>query len=134
MTALASLILFLIAAKSHGRELRLEREAAGVPHVVFGGVNPPVVERIWRAERVRFAIVAPLLVLLFAAGLRLYGSSAGYTVLGALAFGPALAFLSLGIASFVRSGAFARGQLGGSLVWWALVIGMGCALGWLGWA
>jgi len=129
----ASLILFVIAAKSHGRELRLEREAAGVTHVVFGGQNPPLVESLWRAERVRFAIVAPLLVLLFAVGLWLYGSGVVKTVLGALAFGPALAFLSLGVASFVRAGAFGRGQVGGSLAWWALGIGAGSILGWFGW-
>jgi hypothetical protein len=55
----ASLLLataaMLAAAKSHGRQLRLERELAGYGEVRFGsGANPSWVEALWRRDRVRF--------------------------------------------------------------------------------
>ena len=52
--AAASLAAFLTAAKSHGRQVRLERELAGVWEVVFGGSNPPAVVAIWRTDRIIF--------------------------------------------------------------------------------
>ena len=133
MLIVASLVLFVVAAKTHGRELRLEREAAGITHVVFGGANPPFVEALWKAERVRFAIIAPLCTLLFAGALFFTGVGLSRVALGALAFGPALAFLALGVASFLRTSGPVRGHLGGSLAWWAVVIASGSLLGWLGW-
>jgi len=45
------LATFLAAAKTHGRQLRLERELAGYWSVTFGGQNPPFVETLWRRER-----------------------------------------------------------------------------------
>jgi hypothetical protein len=50
----ASVVTFLLAAKAHGRQLRLERELEGYHRVVFGGTNPPFVEALWRADRVRY--------------------------------------------------------------------------------
>jgi len=50
----ASVVTFLVAAKAHGRQLRLERELEGYHRVVFGGTNPPFVEALWRADRVRY--------------------------------------------------------------------------------
>jgi hypothetical protein len=50
----ASVVAFLLAAKAHGRQIRLERELEGYHRVVFGGVNPPYVEALWRADRVRY--------------------------------------------------------------------------------
>jgi hypothetical protein len=50
----ASGVAFLLAAKAHGRQLRLERELAGYHRVIFGGANPPFVEALWRADRVRY--------------------------------------------------------------------------------
>src|SRR5262245_176985 len=64
-------VVFLVAAKLHGRQLRLERERAGYMHVTFGrrAQNPPFVVALWRRERFIFwptaavlAIVLPLLV------------------------------------------------------------------------
>lgn len=47
-------VTFLLAAKAHGRQLRLERELEGYRRVVFGGANPPFVETLWRLDRVRY--------------------------------------------------------------------------------
>lgn len=133
MLIVASLVLFIIAAKTHGRELRLEREAAGISHVIFGGQNPPFVEALWQAERVRFAIAAPLCAILVGAGLWLLGASLSRIALGALAFGPTAAFLMLGVASFIRGGALLRGQVTGSLAWWTVLLCTGGIVGWAGW-
>jgi hypothetical protein len=54
----ASVVAFLMAAKAHGRQLRLERELEGYHHVIFGGTNPPFVEALWRADRVRYWSIA----------------------------------------------------------------------------
>jgi hypothetical protein len=57
----ASVVSFVLAAKAHGRQLRLERELEGYHQVVFGGSNPPFVDALWRADRVRYwSIVAGL--------------------------------------------------------------------------
>ncbi|MBN1203610.1 MAG: hypothetical protein JXB05_01630 [Myxococcaceae bacterium] len=58
IVVVASMISFLLAAKAHGRQLRLERELEGYHHVVFGGTNPPFVEALWGADRVRFWSIA----------------------------------------------------------------------------
>lgn len=49
----ASVVTMLLAAKAHGRQVRLEREAAGHFSVTFGGRNAPFVEALWRRDRVR---------------------------------------------------------------------------------
>ena len=53
-------IAFLIAAKTHGRQLRLERELAGHWHVTFGRSNGAWIDALWRRERIIFwsAVVA----------------------------------------------------------------------------
>lgn len=50
----ASLALVLMAAKTHGRQVRLERERAGYPTVMIGTANPPWVEALWRRDRILF--------------------------------------------------------------------------------
>ena len=52
---------FLVAAKTHGRQLRLERELAGYWHVTFGAQNPAFVEALWRRERILYWGVAAAL-------------------------------------------------------------------------
>lgn len=54
--------LLLLAAKSHGRQIRVERERAGFFEVSFGraAANPPWVEALWRGDRWRFWTVFPL--------------------------------------------------------------------------
>lgn len=51
---LLSVGTMLLAAKAHGRQVRLEREQMGIHHVEFGGTNPPEVEALWRRDRRRF--------------------------------------------------------------------------------
>jgi hypothetical protein len=46
-----SALLFLAAAKTHGRQIRLERQLAGYWDVSFGGAAPPAVEALWQRER-----------------------------------------------------------------------------------
>ena len=48
--------MFLATAKLHGRQLRLEREQAGITEVSFGrgAQNAPFVVALWRRERFIF--------------------------------------------------------------------------------
>lgn len=98
LLVVVSLGAFVAAAKTHGRQLRLEREAAGYWNVTFGRENDPWVETLWRRDRIRFW--------------------AGFTgiALGVLA-------LALGNARFV--GLFEGGR--GSFPWFAslaLIVGL----------
>ena len=61
-----SIVTFLIAAKSHGRQLRLERELAGHHHVTFGGTNPPFVATLWQKDRVEYWRTFAVILILFA--------------------------------------------------------------------
>jgi hypothetical protein len=62
-------VVFLVTAKLHGRQLRLEREQAGVHEVSFGrgAQNAPFVVALWRRERYIFwpAAVATAVALYF---------------------------------------------------------------------
>jgi hypothetical protein len=106
-----SVVVFLVAAKVHGRQLRLEREAAGYASVRFGGENPPWVEALWRAERVRFwsSTIALAVAILLArragvAALRPWATVAAATLLWA----PSVSFLALGALSATRTPATAE--------------------------
>jgi hypothetical protein len=119
-----SAALFLLAAKAHGRELRLEREAAGFHHIVFGAPdNPPFVEALWHQERVRFWTATVVLALI--AGFRLLakGAPGGLSALVVLTWVPAVSFLGLGLYSLLRRG-LGSGEALGSLGWWSLVLGV----------
>ncbi len=129
LLGLASAAAFVAAAKAHGRELRLEREAAGVLRVVFGGDNPPIVEAIWAAERARFWAAAPMVALALGIALGLAGASRSTLAWAGLLWAPSLVFMVLGAASIVRAGGLERGGIAGSIGWWALAIG---ALGLVG--
>jgi len=61
-----ALPLILLAAKTHGRALRLEREKKGYHHVEFGGDNPPEVEAMWKRDRYHFWILTIALVAVLA--------------------------------------------------------------------
>lgn len=117
-----SAVLFLLAAKAHGRELRLEREAAGFSQITFGAPdNPPFVESLWHQERVRFWALSGLLALVALGGLLAKGAPAGMVALVVLTWVPALSFLGLGLYSLLRRGAWTGAALG-SLGWWSLVL------------
>jgi uncharacterized membrane protein (DUF485 family) len=133
-----SVATFLVAAKTHGRQVRLERERAGYTQVVFGGSNPEFVEALWKRDRIRFWSTAAVVLVLLVA-LRLAGASLGIArPLGGNALGtgwmllflPLLTgFLMCGVASLVgflseRAGepGFTAAALPGSLGWWALLL------------
>lgn len=54
LLAAASLALLVLAAKFHGRAVRLVREYEGYLDVDFRRRNPPFVEALWRRDRIRF--------------------------------------------------------------------------------
>jgi hypothetical protein len=57
------ILLFLSAAKSHGRQYRLERELAGYWTVSFTSDNAPWVERFWFRQRVVYWSLASFIAL-----------------------------------------------------------------------
>jgi hypothetical protein len=118
----ASLTTFMLAAKAHGRELRLERVAAGIQHVTFGGDNPAFVDALWTAERMRFWVATPLLSLILIVALALAGASRSTIAFAGLSWAPSAVFMVLGLASIVRAGALERPGLAGSAMWWSLVV------------
>jgi hypothetical protein len=133
-----SVVTFLVAAKSHGRQVRLERERAGHTRVVFGGDNPPFVEALWKRDRIRYWSAAAIA---FAAALALVMASSSFGMprpLGGGALGAAwtllflplvTGFLVCGAASltdFMASRAvdprFTTESLPGSAAWWSMVL------------
>jgi hypothetical protein len=122
-TLLATAALVLVAAKAHGRQVRLEREQKGVFHVDFRRGNPAVAEGIWRRDRRTFWASFAGLALAggaFAAAGRPEG------LLPALGF--AAAFVVAGLASWVRLTVRKEGPLpwrrraqAGSALWWSAV-------------
>src|SRR5688500_19580447 len=119
-----SIAAYLLAAKVHGHQLRLERELAGYFEVVFGGSNPPFVEALWSRERVIYWSITGSLALVgvayaFAAArigwpAPLRGSWIG-TILLVTLWPMTLAFLASGLASAGRSGSIAP-----AILWWLL--------------
>jgi hypothetical protein len=156
---IASVALFVLSAKAHGRELRLERELAGHWSVTFGAPNHPWVEALWRAERLRFwGFTLTLVALLVAAdalralpwlreadGARRWGRLA----LAALLWAPSISFIVSGVwalgrvLSMARSGAGDAGPAAasaawmaaatwGSFAWWASVLALAIAVAFSG--
>lgn len=103
LLALVSIATFLLAAKSHGRQVRLERERAGFHTVVFGGSNPSFVEQVWRKDRWRywptFALTALAVLLLRWRGFG--GDGFGSTAFALWFFPFATAFAVAGLWSLV---------------------------------
>jgi hypothetical protein len=135
----ASVMLFLVAAKAHGRQIRLERELAGYHSVRFGARNPPFVEALWRRDRVRYwlvAGVASVLAIVYAIVasrrgwlLPRIGGGRGLAYFWLAVVAPmVLAFTVAGLSSLRRSvaagshdAAFAA-ALRASALWWGLVL------------
>lgn len=89
------MLLVLVAAKAHGRQVRLERERFGVLEVDFRKDNGPVVETLWRHDRIRFWVAVavfggPLLAVTVAAPE--WGPLGHWPLAGALAIAATLAF------------------------------------------
>jgi len=146
---------FLVAAKAHGRQLRLERELAGFFNVTFRARNPDWVEAFWSRERLFFWILAAVLFAI-TIGIRTLASrfdvpfaevwlAASPSWAGALVLHVILplvgAFMGTGLVSFARaalsSRAFEANQvntvLWGSLFWWGLTLATSSALLKLAW-
>lgn len=139
-----SVLLFLTTAKTHGRHLRLERELHGIATVDFRGGNPPFVDDLWRAERVRYAIATPILVIGVLALLWKLGMlrSVGTFAMAAVFWAPSVSFLVCSFLSGVRllrtySGPPSEGMLtgaartawqasalSGTLLFWGLSLGL----------
>jgi hypothetical protein len=153
---------FLAAAKTHGRQVRLERELAGYWHVTFGAQNPPFVETLWRRERLLYwAIVVVvafgtvgfrLLAPRFAWWLPIEGAPSGRSFIGAVflhVLAPlTVAFVATGLLSLARFASAARAGMSvtgehpqgwlsqaawGSAGWWFLTIAMAAALSIFAW-
>lgn len=134
--ATASVALLLLAAKAHGRQVRLEREVAGYERVTFGGENPPFVVALWRRDRRRFWTIAPLAALVLApaaavlGGPASLGGGAGLATLAAALWAPVAAFAVCGLLSLrgfreaakaapPKRSAWARAAARASGAWWA---------------
>lgn len=121
----ASVALLLVAAKAHGRQVRLERERAGYHEVVFGGENPPFVEALWRRDRVGYWSVVPVAAVLLGAAAWRAGAGPGFLLTAVLLWAPTVGFVALGLASLGRllrgkegEEEWRRAALRGSAGWW----------------
>ncbi|HEV8360561.1 MAG TPA: hypothetical protein VGR28_08920 [Candidatus Thermoplasmatota archaeon] len=102
-----SAALIVLAAKAHGRQVRLERELAGYHDVDFTQDNPPWVEDLWKRDRRRFLEgFGALALVLLAAWFVLAGLPRGLAAwpgaLLALAWAFAGAFVVAGLSSLRR--------------------------------
>jgi hypothetical protein len=132
LAALAGVVLVLVAAKAHGRQLRLERTALGLGGDVDFRAPPPAVAVIWRRDRVRYWVALPVLALALLAVGALLGASLPTVLLLSAVLAPTLAFSALGLDSFLRhpqppetrlaSGAWWIGVLGAVGVWLMLLL------------
>ena len=138
--ALAGFVM--AASKTHGRQLRLEREREGHWSVDFRGTNPPFVVAMWRRDRRTFwSAFLALGTIAVAVSLR-WGHNLPRPLLGWLGFTLGMAFggafVVAGLASSFRLLARNRqppppdptwwlSAHRGSLLWWSLVAGLGIA-------
>jgi hypothetical protein len=129
---------FWLAAKAHGRQIRLERERAGYMQVDFRARNPPFVEALWWRDRWCYWLVAAtmlvlvLLALVGAPRLGLPGprAAASWLVLWAAWLVPMVtAFFVAGLVSLARLWSsraegldFTRASLPMSAVWFSLAL------------
>lgn len=124
------IVALLLAAKAHGRQLRLEREAAGHFDVVFGGRNPPFVEALWAADRTRFWTAAPLVGLALGAATWI-ATDAPRALVAATLGGGIAAFALCGALSALRAPGADRAARAASALWWGAT---GASTGLAAWA
>lgn len=111
----------MAAAKAHGRQVRLEREAAGYHSVQFGGTNAEFVERLWRRDRVRFwSFVLPAALALGGAAW-LAWREWPLALLASLLWAPTLGFFFAGLWSYASQGGH------GGVGWWLLASALAIA-------
>ncbi len=136
-------LTFLVAAKAHGRQIRLERQLAGHWHVTFGAQNPAFVEELWRRERLYFWSLVAVFVLA-TIGFRLLAPRFSWQLPSLLFLHVLLplivAFVATGSMSLVRFVLASRSAqpeqwltqaAWGSAGWWLLTIALGAALSFL---
>lgn len=123
LAALVGVPALLVAAKAHGRQVRLEREAAGYHSVEFGGSNPEFVERLWRRDRIRFWSIVPLVAIVLGGALFFALRSWALVFVAALLWAPIVGFFYAGLRSFAAQ----RGR--GGVAWWvgAIVLSIASA-------
>ena len=119
----ASVATLLLAAKAHGRQLLLVREAAGFHDVAFAGDNPPFVVALWRADRRRYWSLAGAFAVLFGVGLALLRVAAPGLLLAVTLWAPTAAFAAAGLAVSTRS------TLRANAGWWTAVLAAAAAVG-----
>lgn len=96
-------LLFLSAAKSHGRQYRLERELQGFWTVSFTSENDPWVERFWFRQRVVYWSLASFVALSMVMILRFKTKKTNLAGKRWMLFA-LLSFISSMIAAFIVSG------------------------------
>ncbi len=133
--AIATVLLVVVSAKTHGRQVRLEREQHGIWQVDFRAQNDAWVEALWRRDRVWFWGLFPIFIAggMAIVALRVRPQGAAWAGWLATAVGWALAgcFITMGLASSARlmtamkdgvpSEDWRKAGHRGSLLWWGLV-------------
>lgn len=126
LAALAGVPLVLLAAKVHGRQLRLERTAQGLGGEVDFRDPPASVALLWRRDRIRYWITLPALALALPAVGAALGLAWPKSLLLALVAAPTLAFAALGLDSARRVA-----QPAATWAWWIALAGAAVAWGFL---
>lgn len=150
VSLVASFAVLLLAAKAHGRQVRLERELQGYQDVDFRGDNAPWVEALWTRDRrtywgtaalllaallaVRFGLFAAPLTLpagapaepwVDAAVLALWAGVGAFTIAGLASLARFLRRLAVPeVAAEVARDrmAWRAAALRGSALWWGLAL------------
>jgi hypothetical protein len=152
-----SLLLFLVAAKNHGRHIRLERQLAGHWEISFARDNHPWVEALWQRDRVVYWSIAlglAVLGLVYAVLARRSqwpmpprgapGWSWWSALLLVIVWPLVAAFTTCAVASLTRflmalsgpepvqvRGDWIAPALWGSAGWWALTLALAALVAWL---
>lgn len=145
---LVGAVSFVVAAKVHGRQIRLERELAGTWSVEFGRSNGPLVDALWSRERWLFwGSLFALVVLSIAAravtvGPRTWPDAVvwhffapfdvAFTLTAALSLGRFVRALRRGVpADSARPREWLGDARGGTMRWWFALLLAVVGLGWL---
>lgn len=115
--ALTGALLVVLAAKVHGRQVRLEREAMGLGGPIDFADPPEAVRPLWRRDRIRYWITLPALAITLPALAAAAGASWPQALLVALVGAPTAAFAALGIDSTRRVA-----QPAATWLWWGALL------------